>query len=601
VLSGHARQALFGSLLTAAVLFGFLAWQRDTGYAGPHHDEVIALLASKGLEREYGHLLATGEAPLNHVVPAQEWQRFTKGFVRVSWSEICRDVQAGDKHPPLAFWVFNRWLSLFPHGGYQQAVWLTWLQIVLAAGILAFTVHRLVGSAQPQALSTVRRGRGQVEGGAGSGNGPATGSGPGSTSGLPSVFSFHPSALAFCLFLLGNSAIFTATWVRQYALFAVFYALTMLLASELARERLSRRRSAVFSALLGLACVGGMSTQYTFATMSVPIHLALLGVLAWRREWRRTLSLGAAYVGAAVLFLVLNPGAIQHARAVSQGIARRLQVGEAFGGIPQMVIPWPSFLPAWICWVAGAALLAVILALGGYVAWAMGRRGGATYPQTTRICTDGASVVRTPNPEPCAASGGNVGAAAAVVLSGMLGAGLLQFLLVALGFYHGWATGPNHLCAFWLLTVLAWVLFLHLHPQRWLRALTVVGLVGMLGMLVLYGWHCQRIKPQTNVQYIAREKPDLVYLDNLWRGMVLQITDRMPPGERVLVAPAERLTALLAAGDLGAYRRILYLPMDESVRQSKPCVLERFRQAGWQARELPVVHTGLYEAVWLSR
>jgi hypothetical protein len=187
------------------------------------------------------------------------------------------------------------------------------------------------------------------------------------------------------------------------------------------------------------------------------------------------------------------------------------------------------------------------------------------------------------------------------VLAGMLGAGLLQFLLVGFGFYLGWATGPNHLCAFWLLTVLAWGLLLHLHPQRWLRVLTVLGLLGMVGMQVLYGWHCHRIKPRTNVQYIGSQQPDLVYLDNLTRGMVLQVTDVMPPHQRVLAAPPERLSALLATGELARYAKVLYLPMDTSVTESKPQVLDLFRQAGWTAEELPVVHPGLYEAVVLTR
>jgi hypothetical protein len=397
-------------------------------------------------------------------------------------------------------------------------------------------------------------------------------------------------------------------------------------------------------------------------------------------------SLCAAYTGGAVLFLLLNPGAIAHARRVSQGIERRLQFGEALWGIPQMVIPWPSFLPAWICWLAGAAVLGAILALGAYVGWAMATRGGRMCPRITparsacaddvspgaaggRMDTkgsltaehtertegsgetedgtpvDGASVadggapalrfqrsalsassglptsafsfhpsalppsagcgLRTPgcvlltehrtlNTDHCATS-------AAAVLAGMLGAGLLQFLLVGFGFYLGWATGPNHLCAFWLLTVLAWGLLLHLHPQRWLRVLTVLGLLGMVGMQVLYGWHCHRIKPRTNVQYIGSQQPDLVYLDNLTRGMVLQVTDVMPPHQRVLAAPPERLSALLATGELARYAKVLYLPMDTSVTESKPQVLDLFRQAGWTAEELPVVHPGLYEAVVLTR
>jgi len=41
--------------------------------------------------------------------------------------------------------------------------------------------------------------------------------------------------------------------------------------------------------------------------------------------------------------------------------------------------------------------------------------------------------------------------------------------------------------------------------------------------------------------------------------------------------------------------------MDETVRQSKPRVLDFLSRAGWAAKELPVVHPGLYEAVLLTR
>ena len=49
---------------------------------------------------------------------------------------------------------------------------------------------------------------------------------------------------------------------------------------------------------------------------------------------------------------------------------------------------------------------------------------------------------------------------ARVVLAGMLGAGLLQFLMVAAGYFPGWATGPPHLCALWWLTILAFSIWM---------------------------------------------------------------------------------------------------------------------------------------------
>jgi hypothetical protein len=87
-----------------------------------------------------------------------------------------------------------------------------------------------------------------------------------------------------------------------------------------------------------------------------------------------------------------------------------------------------------------------------------------------------------------------------------------------------------------------------------------------------------------------------VAIDNLARGFVLQITDLVPANEKVLATDSEKLASRLADGSLSAYRRVLYLPMDSSVREGKPYVLAAAQQAGWKVNELPVVHTGMYEA-----
>ena len=125
----------------------------DHGYGGPHHDEVIALLASKGLEREYARLHDAGEAPFHQIVPASAWQGFTRDFMPTAvFSEIRDDVLFGDKHPPLAIWVFNQWLALFPHGQYEHAVVLVWMQIVAAAGLLMLAVRQHTNSKPPVAI-----------------------------------------------------------------------------------------------------------------------------------------------------------------------------------------------------------------------------------------------------------------------------------------------------------------------------------------------------------------------------------------------------------------------------------------------------------------
>ena len=98
--------------LTISIFAGICA-VRDAGYGGPHHDEVIALMASKGFEREYARLMTAGEMPFHKIVPASDWHRFTRDFSPIPFSEVRDDVLFGDKHPPLAFWILNQWLALF--------------------------------------------------------------------------------------------------------------------------------------------------------------------------------------------------------------------------------------------------------------------------------------------------------------------------------------------------------------------------------------------------------------------------------------------------------------------------------------------------------
>jgi hypothetical protein len=519
------RTAAIVLIISSLAVFAAVCWYRDTGYGGPHHDEVIALLASKGLEREYSASFQVGDAPFDRVVPAADWHRFTKDFSPVPFDEIRRDVQECDLHPPLAFWFFNRWLSLFPEAGYEQAVVLTWLQMVVAAGLLAALAFRMTGS--------------------------------------PLI-----AAMAFTLFLFGNSAVFTAVWVRQYAWFAVCYAALMLLAGELSRRGLRIMPFVGVALSIGLVSCAGMLTQYTFAIMSAPIHIALVTLFSCRRQWSRLGILASAYILAALAFFALHPGAIRHALSVSSNLERRVQVSSALESIPQMLIPWPATLPSWLTATAGGVVFAVILLMG------------------IAACRDGQSD-RT--------------FAARVILSGMLGAGVLQFIMVAAGYFPPWGTGPNHFCAFWLLTVFAAVLLLDRLRNVWILPGFSGMLVFMLVMQTAFAWHCHRLVPRKSVSYVSTLSPALVCADDLARGMVLELTDVMPAEQRVLVTETQRLIQQFSSGQLHQYPHILYLPMLATSGGPKRTVIHAAEAAGWTCNELPVIHSGLYDAVLIQR
>ncbi|MFV0444350.1 MAG: hypothetical protein ACK5Q5_12340 [Planctomycetaceae bacterium] len=513
--------------LAAFVLHGILSSYRDAGYGGPHHDEVIGLLAAKGLERRYAETLAARQQPFGQVVEAEVWHTWTRGFTPVPFGEIASDVMSCDKHPPLAFWVLNRWLSLFEEGQYQQAVVLTWLQMLTAGGLLGWLAARFTGSV---------------------GWGLA----------------------AMTLFLFGNAAVFTGVWVRQYSLFAILYAAAMILATELVRQSTNLARFVVLSAVLAVVCMLGMMTQYTFATMSGPMHAALMGVLVWRRDWRRAALLASAYAAAGVAFFLILPNALDQARAVSSDMSGQWQWGDAFGGLPQSVIPWPSSVPAAFTIACGVLILAGV---GCMAVWLTFRRS------SEGDC----------DPAPMA-----------VIGSGLLGAGALQVILVGAGYYPGWATGPNHMCAFWLLTVFCLTSWLALQPRRFAAVSTALLLGGMVGMQVLYAWHCHRILPRVNTSYVASQQPGLVIGDNLARGFVLQIAEVLPPEQPVLFADTSLVQEQFTRGNLTDYRRVLYLPMDDTARDGQALVVDAARQSGWKATQLPVVHTGMYDAVLIE-
>lgn len=511
--------------LVVLAAFAAVCRYRDNGFGGPHHDEVIGLLAANGSETKYQEMLSSGTSPLNEVAPASVWHAFTQHSEPATFSEIRSDVFNGDKHPPLAFWLLNRWLRLFDHGGYAQAVVFVWLQVLVAAFILFAAVLRHTRN--------------------------------------------HKIAFLACgMFLAGNSAIFTAIWVRQYALFVVCYAVLVAVSGELTRKAIRPLQNLMLLGAIGGACLAGMMTQYTFVTMSLPIHVMLLIQLTLQKQWRQlSLVLGTYSISAGV-FLWLMPGVFDHATAVSEGQQLQWHLTDALQGLPRMVIPMPSTVPHWFIVLAGSCTLIVPLCLAWFVCRAVEKN----------LISD------RPDPR--------------IPLSGMLGAGVIQFVMVAVGLFPGWATGENHMCSFWLLTVFAIALFLNRSPNSRLKRWAVsLGIVGMLGMQALYGWHCHRILPRVNTSYIQSQPHDLVAVDNLARGFVLQITDLVPADENVLATESRQLAARFANGSLQDFKKILYLPMDSSVRDGKATVIAAAVSKGWTVIELPVVHTAMYEAV----
>lgn len=502
-----------------------IALVRDSGMGGPHHDEVIALMAAKGMEREWVRMVDAREAPLYEIASASQWHRFTQDFTPVEWSEIRKDVMSWDKHPPLAFWVMNHWLSLFTNAGDHQAVILIWLEMVLSAGVLGVTAYRCSGK---------------------------------SSIGM----------IAFSVFLAGNSAVFTSTWVRQYSLFTLCFAMLVLGAAEIAKVGLTSRQFAAWCVVIGVSTLLGMMCQYTFSTMTAPIHVAILGVLVSRRLWNRVALLLGAYVVAGALFFFLLPGAVSHAAAVSAGLERKWQLQDALRGIARMFVPLPSTLPASVFAVVGVVALLGPLVIAAILLFR---------PARSTAIDDRADVQ--------------------VPLAGMLGAGVLQFVMVTLGFFPGWATSENHMCAFWLLTVLAASVLLAEWPSKLRPAVVGLTLTLMIGMQSLYVWHTHRILPRVNTSYIASQRPDLVCVDNLARGFVLQITDVMAPEQLVLATSSSEISRRLRDGSLSEYHHILYLPMDSTVRDGEQQVVAAARSAGLRVNTLPVVHTGMYEAI----
>jgi hypothetical protein len=116
----------------------------------------------------------------------------------------------------------------------------------------------------------------------------------------------------------------------------------------------------------------------------------------------------------------------------------------------------------------------------------------------------------------------------------------------------------------------------------------------------LYVWNLHEIRPNLNKSYIQQAEPELVLLDNLARGFVLQMTDIMQPDQQVLVADSTFIAESFRNRHLVEFGRILYLPMDTTVKEGKAHVLKAARDSGRTVLELPVVHAGMFEAVLIG-
>ena len=246
-----------------AVLVFVVLWSsRVAFYIGPLHDEAITMLAAKGMERQYADACESGRRPFGEVVPALIWHKFTSDYSPLSFGDVHDDLLARDIHPPLAFWVYNLWLSLFRHGAYQHAVVLSGIEILLAGLVVYWCLWRLTADRRFAGVGAL-------------------------------------------LLYMSNSALFTATYIRQYALLSLLVALSLLSIVLLLEERSTTRRDALYGILLGSMCLAGMLTQYLFAIVTMPLHLGLVLALFMRRSWRKLVMVLIAYgLGAGVLCLL---------------------------------------------------------------------------------------------------------------------------------------------------------------------------------------------------------------------------------------------------------------------------------------------------------
>ena len=525
-----SRSIGIGALVALIFLvYVTLGTWRDASYGGPHHDEVIALLASNNGEREFGALLGAAGAPLNQIVPASTWQTWISDFRPLSYRDIRQDTQARDKHPALAFFLFNRWLSA-TDGGYLEARILTQLQVALLGVFLGWLLHRWTKSTSI----------------------PVAGVG---------------------LFLLSESALFTSVWVRQYALWAVCFAITFLAAGELLRST-RIRSSCGWAVLLGCGALMGMSTQYTFFTVAGPLIATTIAVLFAQRRRVVLGFLVSTLASCGALFFLLNPGVLGHVSVVSDGIERVPSPVTAVGGVGKVLLPLPS---GWslIHQVVGCLTLVAVFAATLFVI--RRRTGSQNYLW--------------------------------IPLAAMIGGGVVQFMLVAAGLFVPWATGQNHMLPFAFTVVVVWCLLptaIHSlknpapYAKSWWFA-TAAALILMPLSQAAYCFNAQRKRPLTFQGHFERIRPDLIVCDHVTRGALLETAAACDPQQPVWFGETELWVAFAQTTGVKDKRSVLYLPFEEGKRARLPTVIPSLSASGWKVQPLSVLHAGHFDAIHLTR
>ena len=483
----------------------------------PLHDEAITLLAAKASEQDYFLRLRDWRPPFGVIVPAAQWQDFTRGYEPLTLRAVRDDLRAQDLHPPLGFWLFNLWLSLFLHGGYLEAKVLTLILVLLTAAAVR-------GSACELGLGA------------------------------------HASA-ATALLLLSNSAILTATYVRQYALLGLVFALLLWASLRTARNVESGRESFAEAAAIGALALAGMLTQYVFALLAAPLLTGLLLVCVLRKRRTTAVALALSLSLAGVVFLVFQ-GAGAAAGRRDWGVASGGEaLAEAARGFANAFPLLPAGVPSDGALLLGVACIGLLLALA-VVAWRSQRALGA-----------------------------RLVAASAIATIALLLASIAARVLPPRSIDPAYALGIV------ILMVLLVGVALAASGRRWLRRmawLVIVLLAIDEGGYI--AWRLVKREPAT-AQLAARLQPDLVWTDESRRGHLLPLTMAMGEGQQVLVSPLDDLDLRLHAGALDALRTVLVLVEDDASTRRVKTILRMFEGAGWSAERLPTLHPGYHDAV----
>lgn len=323
-------------ILYVMVVFAILWYIRFAVSVGPLHDEAITMLAAKGMETSYAELYDSNSSPFEEIVPASDWHQFTLNYQPLSFKTIRDDVMRQDIHPPLAFWLYNLWLSLFEHGGYLHAVYFTGLMILLAGLLVYLCIWHLTKNT-------------------------------------------HWSSLGTLIFFMSNSALVTAIYVRQYALLSLWVVLCMFIIILLLKKSRVELIDTLLGFALGFVCLAGMLTQYLFIVVTIPMHLGLIGILIKRRVWITLSGVVLGYCMSIIGFVLLMPGTfarLLHKAEAGDSSAPGPVIWEPVSNLAKAFIHLPASLPSSIAFVAGILFFISLLVIG-FILW---RKKGESFP-----------------------------------------------------------------------------------------------------------------------------------------------------------------------------------------------------------------------------